>query len=232
MNSHELNLLRLQTLAVALQELLPRLVFTGGAVLSFYINRLQSVTVRPTTDVDSVIAAINRKKYYEIDLRLRHLGFVNDLRPGAPLCRYLYRDIILDLMPTTQSILGFSNRWYHDGMGQAQSVLLPNAKVISLFTLPYYIATKCEAFLSRGKGDFRLSRDIEDIITVLDGNIDAETILQAAPVAVKIYLQKHFLNFSHRDDFQDAVMGNLIHEQDSTSRIRRVMRIVKAGHLS
>ena len=38
-----------------------------------------------------------------------------------------------------------------------------------MITAPYFLATKIEAFESRGEGDFYGSHDLEEIITLLDG---------------------------------------------------------------
>ncbi len=37
---------------------------------------------------------------------------------------------------------------------------------------PCFLATKFEAFYSRGGGDYLLSKDIEDILAVVDGRLE------------------------------------------------------------
>jgi hypothetical protein len=48
--------------------------------------------------------------------RLRGLGFQEDSREGAPLCRWQHSGLVLDVMPLDANILGFSNRWYGDAL--------------------------------------------------------------------------------------------------------------------
>jgi predicted nucleotidyltransferase len=64
--------------------------------------------------------------------------------------------------------MGFSSRWYKDGIQSAMEIELPNKIKIRTFTAPYFIASKIEAYKSRGKNDMRTSPDFEDLIYVLD----------------------------------------------------------------
>jgi len=48
-------------------------------------------------------------------------------------------------------------------------VRLPSGRYICLITAPVFIATKLEAFHDRGGGDFLVSHDLEDVVTVIDG---------------------------------------------------------------
>lgn len=40
--------------------------------------------------------------------RLRALGFREDQREGAPLCRWLVEDLVVDVMPARERVLGFT----------------------------------------------------------------------------------------------------------------------------
>ncbi|MGC1646780.1 MAG: hypothetical protein WA741_13195 [Candidatus Sulfotelmatobacter sp.] len=63
-------------------------------------------------------------------------------------------ELILDLIPTDPSILGFGNTWYRPAPENAQSATVGEYRV-RLITAPYFVATKLEAFHGRGKNDFR-----------------------------------------------------------------------------
>src|SRR5208283_2177257 len=95
-------------------------------------------------------------------------GFHQPHTEGAPVCRWLSGDLIFDLMPTDSSILGFSTRWYHPALKNAQRTRI-GVSEIRVITAPYFLATKMEAFHGRGQNDFRMSHDLEDIVTVVDG---------------------------------------------------------------
>jgi hypothetical protein len=71
-------------------------------------------------------------------------------------------------MPTDPSILGFSNQWYPEGVKTSIEHPIDNAAPIRIFTSPYFIASKMEAFKTRGENDLYASHDLEDIVFVLD----------------------------------------------------------------
>ena len=72
-------------------------------------------------------------------------------------------------MPTDASVLGFTNPWYDEAIATAQVVELAGGLRIRLIAAPAFVATKLEAFGTRGRGDLMGSHDLEDIINVLDG---------------------------------------------------------------
>ncbi len=53
---------------------------------------------------------------------------------------------------------------------------------------PYFLATKLEAFDCRGKNDYLMSRDMEDIVTVLDGRSEIIFEVQLAGEELKDHL--------------------------------------------
>ena len=80
--------------------------------------------------------------YATFSERLRALGFREDTSPGAPLCRWLFDDMKLDVMPIEEKILGFTNRWYKSAMDAATERELEEGLRIRVATPPYFIATK------------------------------------------------------------------------------------------
>lgn len=70
------------------------------------------------------------------------------------ICRWRYDDIILDVMPTDEKILGFSNRWYPAAIQSASEYVLSDVITIRLIAAPYFLATKLEVFRQRGQNDF------------------------------------------------------------------------------
>lgn len=167
--SYDKNLAMLDLALNILGELSDELIFVGGATACLYVDADIADEIRPTEDVDCVVEAYSKSEYNRIEEKVREKGFQNDLRPGAPLCRYLYNNILtLDLMPDDERILGFSNSWYKQGVKNKIIKSVKN-RSINIFSLPYFLASKFEAFEKRGMSDPRLSSDLEDIIIVLDG---------------------------------------------------------------
>ncbi|MCF8307959.1 MAG: hypothetical protein K9I68_03025 [Bacteroidales bacterium] len=76
--------------------------------------------------------------------------------------RYRYDDILIDFIPFEDTPLGPTNRWLKPGFKKAYSVTLGKA-VIKILPVSYFLATKWEAYKSRGD-EPRMSYDFEDII--------------------------------------------------------------------
>jgi hypothetical protein len=94
-------------------------------------------------------------------------------------------------MPCDEGILGFSNRWYREGIDNKILYKLPSEQEIWIFSPIYLLASKVEAFLGRGK-DLRLSKDIEDIVILLDGCEELEPQFYKSQKNVKTFLSSWF----------------------------------------
>lgn len=68
------------------------------------------------------------------------------------------------MLSITKAVLGFTNRWYADGIRAARAYELPSGLSIRVLPPVYYLATKIEAHVDRGGGDPYASRDFEDIV--------------------------------------------------------------------
>jgi hypothetical protein len=92
-------------------------------------------------------------------------------------------------MPTDSNILGFSNRWYEEGIEIKIQKTLPDETKIFVFPPEYYLAAKFEAHNSRGENDLRQSHDFEDIIYILDNCSNILDNISASNPSVKEYLK-------------------------------------------
>jgi predicted nucleotidyltransferase len=147
--------------------------------------------VRPTDDVDVVVEIWTYKDYAALEEQLRKLGFANDPSSGV-ICRYKVQGIIVDIMPTGENVLGFKNKWYPEGYKNSVVVDVDEQHSIRIFSLPYFIASKLDAFMDRGKNDGRTSSDFEDIVYVMEYSRTIWEQLKSAPAPVKAYLQDRF----------------------------------------
>jgi predicted nucleotidyltransferase len=212
----------IEIVAHGLDDLVNEVVFVGGAVTLLYYQDTASTRIRPTVDVDCVVKIASRAHYYAMEDELRRRRFRNDMRIGAPMCRWIYEDVTVDVMPAGEDILGFSNRWYVEGIERAIPATLPSGREIRIFSLPYFVASKIEAFNSRGGGDFRFSHDIEDVVAVLDARLDFDAI-RNAPVTVKDYLKNEFMRMAADEQFLESVSGYLGSAPTSGARARRII---------
>lgn len=224
MNSLEM----LAHIAKGLGPLKDKVVFVGGSTVSLYLTDPGAATVRPTEDVDCVIQVLTLGQYYKLKGELERLGFRHVTEKDAPICRWSYKGLTTDIMPTEGAVLNFKNSWYPDGYEHAISVKLPGGEQVRIFSLPYFLASKIEAFKDRGHGDFLTSPDMEDIITVLDGSETVAEEISAAPAKVKKYLAAKFRKFLRDDRFAESLEGNLRSPAGTAGRVERINKILTA----
>lgn len=190
--SHQLNTVRIKAVANALESLKEKVVFVGGATISLYPDQPTS-EVRPTDDVDVIIEILNYGNRAELEEKLRSIGFSHDIESGV-ICRYRILGIIVDIIPTNDPSIGFSNIWYTEGFKNAVDFQIDDQCKVKILSAPYFIATKLEAHKDRGQNDGRTSQDFEDIIYILENRgVIWEEINQSNEV-LKNYLITEFRN--------------------------------------
>ena len=197
---------RLRRLALALRELANDFVFLGGGVTSLLITDLAAAPTRLSKDLDAVVRAA-RTEYIAIEQRLRQLGFTQ--RAEEPvICRWFRDDLILDVMPDDPATIGFSNRWYRGAFDHATSMLLDGVTV-RVVAAPWFVATKLEAFAGRGAGDYLASRDIEDIVAVIDGRDELEQEIDDSSSELRDYIRTQLAALLKSGSFVTSVAGHL-----------------------
>lgn len=185
------NLAIVQAAFSALGDLSDQLVLVGGCATGLLVTSPRSEMIRPTRDVDVVIEAVSRPHYRQVENDLRKRGFVHDQSAAAPICRWRFGEVIVDLMPTSPDVLGFSNRWYPLAVELSEAVELPNGQRLQMICAPVFLLTKFDAFRSRATADLILSHDLEDIVTVLDGRDALEEEVAASPADVRKAIQEN-----------------------------------------
>lgn len=205
MNLHQ-NIVRIKAVYRALGDLAGDVIFVGGATVALYADR-PATDVRPTDDVDIVVEVAGYVGYAALESRLREKGFVNDQASGI-ICRYSIRGIIVDVMPTAKDILGFSNKWYADAFQYSEEIQLDEYK-LKIFSAPFFIATKLEAFKGRGNGDGRTSSDFEDIIFLLNNRTTIWDEMNEASHELKAYLQDECKALLENPNIQEWISAHL-----------------------
>lgn len=225
------NISMLIDVATHLEWLLDRIVFVGGATTELMLTDKVKQGIRPTKDVDVIVEVATKIAYAEMEREIRARGFSPRAEEGDPICRWLIGETVVDLMPVKPEVLGFSNRWYPEAVENWFPVALTDKLTIRVITPPYFLATKIEAFLGRGQGDFLASHDIEDIIMLLNGRVELIEEIRAASSGLKPYLAEHFTLFLNDPDFSDAIQWSLPGDAASQARhpliIKRLQEIIK-----
>ncbi len=204
------NIELLAGVAEALGDLQERFVFLGGCATALLITDPAAPPVRATHDVDAVVAIVSLAEYHRLGGALRARGFSQTVTEGEPPYRWTIGGMKLDVLPTGESVLGFSSRWYEAAMRAAVTVPLRSGLAIRLVTPAYFVATKRDAFEDRGKGDYLESHDLEDVLSVVDGRSEiVDEIAQAEP-ELRRYVAKLFAGLVADEGFLNALPGLII----------------------
>ena len=209
-----------------LGELADDMVFLGGCATGLLITDPAAPPIRVTRDVDAIVHVLSRAEYYDLSDKLREHGFKEDTSEDAPICRWLGGEIILDVMPTNEEILGFGNVWYQKAFEHEFTVHLPDAKNIRVVSPPYFLITKLEAFRGRGRGDYMLSHDIEDIVAVLDGRPEILDEIEIADTELAHELANRFQKLLKDQNFLDAISGHMPTDETSQARVSGILRTI------
>jgi len=201
-----------------------RVVFIGGATTELYITDLAAPEVRSTLDVDVIVQVDSYAEYVSrVRSELLAVGAREDTSDDAPLCRWVLDDVHVDVMAPNEDVLGFTNRWYHDALQHAQERRLHDGTVILVTTGPLFLATKIEAFRGRSGGDYLASKDMEDIVAVMDGRPEIVEEVAAAEPGLRSFLREALAEWLSRSDFADVIAGHLPGDLDSQGRAEVIL---------
>ena len=220
MNPNDPNVALLEIVAERLGDSLrDELVFVGGAIVGLLTTDSGAPSIRTTNPVDLICKAVVRADFHRVEGELRKLGFVLDVSPQAPICRWRVSSVAVDVMPTLEDIMGFSNPWYPLALDTATRVALPSGREIRLITAPAFLATKLEAFDGRGNGDYLSSHDLGDLIAVVDGRSELLEECRRSPEELRAYLSRRLSGILATPSFQDALPGHLPTDSASQERL-------------
>jgi predicted nucleotidyltransferase len=221
------NIELLTRIAEALGELREQMVFVGGCATGLLLTDAAAAPVRATQDVDAIVAIVSLRDYHRLGEALRSKGFSQTPAEGEPPYRWTFASMKLDVMPTDPTVLGFSNRWYEPALTTAVVTKLTEGVTIRLVKSDYFIATKLEAFLDRGQGDYLVSHDLEDVLSVVDGRPElVEEIMQATP-ELRAYVAGVIGRLLEDEGFLNALPG-LVIEGSPADRTPVVLQRLRA----
>lgn len=223
------NLYAIKSIAEALGEIRLEVVFVGGAVVELYINDKAAPTPQPSEDVDCIVELLTYSDWIKFERRLRDKGFKDydtsneDLNP--PTCRKYILGMKVDFMPVEEKVLGYANPWFKKGLANAIEVSVENTKIY-IFRLDYFLATKFQAFLDRGRSDdIRFSQDLEDLTELFDGVTDIEQRIINSSIDIKAFLKETVLMLIEDKDIVSEAMYGFLGYDDVSTKHARVDRI-------
>ncbi|MFC3832854.1 MULTISPECIES: hypothetical protein [Deinococcus] len=211
------NVERLTETLRRLGSLAEQLVFVGGSTTALFMTDSAAADVRETLDIDAIVET-TRAGYSRLTEALNKQGFFEDTTEGAPICRFRSGELILDVMPTDAQVLGFSNPWYLPAIEHAETMNLADGLQVRTIAAPYFLATKLVAFQGRGGGDYGLSHDISDVVSVLDGRPEVVEEIGQSGHEIKVFLAQAARDLLTTPAFTDTLSYHL--PPDSASQAR------------
>ncbi|MBI5603594.1 MAG: hypothetical protein HY879_09570 [Deltaproteobacteria bacterium] len=225
--TNDRNIRMIIQVAKRLGDLRGKVVFLGGCAAGLFITDPAMPEVRVTKDVDVIVEITSMVEYYKLEKELRNRGFEQGMNEDSSICRWLIEGIKVDVMPTQEDILGFSNRWYLPAIKNAVKVELKKGLTIRLVSSPYFLATKIEAFKGRGHGDYMASHDLEDIIIVLDGRPEIVAEIRNSSQDLINFLSGTFQRLLADEGFREAIPGHLLPDRASQARMPRIINCLE-----
>jgi hypothetical protein len=202
----------LERAARKLHPFLREIAFVGGATIELWITDPAAPPPRVTKDVDVVVEVASRLRWHQFEERMRAHGLRHDTS-STVICRWRTGDpgdeLLVDLMPSDASILGFDNRWQAPAFDHARTLALPSGAEIKAIPPPYLAATKLEAWNGRGRGDHLRSHDLEDLIALIDGRAEIVDEIDDAPSELRSFIAKQIKQLLDAPRFTDLVDGSV-----------------------
>lgn len=181
--------------------------FLGASVLPLLVDHPDILEIRPTLDIDLTVEIATLADFYRLENELRAIGFQNDTRDGAPICRWVADGLTVDVMPTETSILGMSSEWFPEAVRNAVMTSLGEDVNAPIIGRPYFLATKLKAYRDRGARDPYMSKDLDDIVTLFNGCDDIDSLLDHECKPVCAYVIEELQACLANREFLDAADG-------------------------
>ncbi len=220
----------LRTVAEALgPELRERMVFVGGCTTALFMTDPVTLEgVRATDDVDLIVDLAGYAAWTKLQEALREKGFT-DAQDEIVICRMRLGMLKVDFMPDDARVLGFSNRWYARGIETAVTRPLESGLSIKVLRPEMFLATKLEAYLGRGQDDLFLSRDLEDILLLIDGRPEIVAEVQNSEDDVRRFTGREISALLRNRDFDYFLEGNIKGPPGRTHIVRERFALISRG---
>ncbi|MFH2006494.1 MAG: hypothetical protein ABI333_07915 [bacterium] len=217
----------LDRVAEELRWLTPKPVFLGGATIGLFLDRFGRAQLRPTYDIDCIVPQVmTRTDWWRLEEQLRDRGWTPV--PGGPICRYRSPGgALVDVMAENPEVLGFSGRWYPHTVKGAQPRELVTGRQVMVPTPEHLLACKLEAWSDRGRLDSLASRDLEDVVSLLDGCRELEAGMAAASTELQGWIAEVLCEILDSRVHREAVLAHVPRGGDQATRERRLRALME-----
>ncbi len=217
-------------------DLRQQMTFVGGCTTGLLLtDPFIREQVRSTDDVDLIVSVLGYPAFARLQQQLSERGFrlsmeASDGDEDFPICAMTLGQLRVDFIPDDEHVLGFSNRWYREAVASSTLFELDTGLTINLVNPVYFIATKLEAYRGRGRGDALASRDIEDILNLVDGRPEVLAEVNNAPTPVRQYIAEQIGELLQDTNFEYAVNSHAAGSQDRENLLFERLETLAGEH--
>jgi hypothetical protein len=137
--------------------------------------------------------------------------------------RWRIAGVNVDLMPTEASVLGFADRWYEAMMKHAVAMESNDGRRVRIVRAPCLIATKLEAVSGRGAGDVLLSRDLGDVVALVDSREERGDGVRSTETPARTFIADAFRTLLDDPSYRGVVPAYLLPDAASQARTPLIM---------
>lgn len=200
---------RIVGVARALGELSGDVVFIGGAIAPLLQTNLVIPGVRPTDDVDAIVASTHYAGYSALEVRIRALGFRTEVADQKHVHRWRAPDgTPFDLVPTGEHLGGTGGEWDDMAIETAVETEIDGV-TIRHASATGFLGLKWAAFWDRGVQDPFRSEDLEDILALLVSRNEIVREFQESPAPLKDHIRSGLRWLRNSEDYEDLVAAHL-----------------------
>ena len=206
----------LAALGAELQEVTGRLVIVGGSTLDFLKTESNSPSTRCSRSVDAIAPLKDSDALYDLERRLRDLGFVSDIRMRSRWRRSIATVNIIPLFENSQAP---EQQWFFPAISSAQLTgAIWHADAVH-FLLLKLLASR----LVDPRNSLHKSVDLEDAMMLIASREQLEAEIAQAPIKSRNYLVQSIQILWSRPALDEALDDYLAPYLDPTEKKRQVM---------
>jgi hypothetical protein len=183
----------LARIAAVLRKIPERFVFAGASILPLFLDKDFGGIVRRTDDTDVVVPVLHYGEWSRLRDALISHGFREraDDRAARQIL-FWFDGLAVDFIPARMREFGTENRWLSLGFDSAEPDETPDGEAIERLPVTAWLASKIAAFEQRGRVDVMMSRDLDDIVTLLIGRSRLPDDVRNAPMEIRTYIEGVF----------------------------------------
>jgi len=221
-------LVRLAAVAEALGALRADVVFIGGAIAPLIHPEIVLPRIRPTKDIDGVIASSSYTRFHAVEEQLRALGFrqtgqAPDHRGHAH--RWVAPDgTPFDLVPAGDHLGASGNPIDNYAVATAETLELHPGLIIRHASACAFLGMTWGAYRDRGEMNPLESHDLEDIIALVASRPTIVDEVLGAPGHVRTLIAQHVREFLELDDVEEVLVAHTGFHTLGAEQIAREVR--------